>query len=77
MPKTWFIVVEKKGVIGNPILIEDPRNEIVTDSNHNLLITIGFFQDIKLAKNSARENSDRSIYAWKVGERQAWYRRKY
>jgi hypothetical protein len=75
--KTWFIVVEKKGVIGNPIIVEDPTNEIITDANHNLLTTIGFFQDIKLAKNSARNNSDRSIYEWKVGQINAWYKRKY
>lgn len=72
--KPLFIVVERKGIIGNPILVKDLNNDLVTDSNHNELNVIGIYHSWKMALDNAK-NPDRQIYVLKEGQK-AWYKRK-
>jgi len=77
MSKIWFIVIESKRIAGNPIKVKGKLNNMyITDSNNIKLKFIGIFKDFKFAKEVAKL-SDRSIYVWKQGASDAWYRRKY
>jgi uncharacterized RmlC-like cupin family protein len=73
--KTYHIVVERDGVIGNPIIVEDLENEIVTDSNHRKLDVVIITPNWKTAVEFAN-NPNRQIYVLKGGNK-AWYKRKY
>ncbi len=70
-----FIVVERNGLIGNPIIVKNLDDEIITDANHQRLEVIGIFHSWKLAVENAN-NSNRQIYVLKEGNK-AWYKRKY
>lgn len=74
---TWYIVIEEKGVVGNPIKIHGTLNDLeisVTDANGNKLNVVGVFKSKELARKIAVTNKDRSIYAWKENSKEAWYR---
>lgn len=73
--KHIFIVVERNGLIGNPIIVKNIEDEIVTDSNHQYLNVIGFYSSWKMAVENAK-SSNRQIYVLKEGQK-AWYKRKY
>lgn len=73
--KPIFIVVERKGIIGNPINVLNLEEEYVTDSNHNELEVIGIYHSWKMALDNSK-NPDRQIYVLKDGQK-AWYKRKY
>jgi len=73
--KTWYIIVEKKEMIGNPIVVEDLENDVITDTHGNKLKVIGIIKDWKLAKKEANY-PDRSIYVLQEGSKQAWYKNK-
>ena len=74
--RTWYIVVESTNLIGNPIKVNGNLNDLkVTDMNGNEIDTIGIFKSIDLARKISKENfSNRSIYSWREGQKDAWYR---
>lgn len=77
MGKQWFIVVEEENIVGNPIKVTGNMNDLgIEDSNGNELNTHGIFKSLKLAKQIAITNKNRTIYTWKEGSKEAWYRGK-
>lgn len=75
MMKPIFIVVESKGIIGNPIIVKNIEDEIVTDSNHQRLNVVLMTPNWKTAVQGAN-TSDKQIYVLKEGNK-AWFKRKY